>query len=202
MLVLNIKGTKKSKTIFREIGEWIIYLFLAFAIVLLLNSEVFAITQVSGSSMENTFKDGDRLFLDKVTYKFSSPKVGDSIVFLQGEIADGIGQRLLNVAKDMVSKFQDNQRANRLVKRVIAIPGDKIDIKNGEVYLNDKLFVEDYIKGVTNKKTLEYPIVVPEGKLFVMGDNRENSRDSRMFGLVDYRSVEGKIRYKIWPLWK
>lgn len=199
---MNIKGTKKSKTIFREIGEWIIYLFLAFAIVLLLNSEVFAITQVSGSSMENTFKDGDRLFLDKVTYKFSSPKVGDSIVFLQGEIADGIGQRLLNVAKDMVSKFQDNQRANRLVKRVIAIPGDKIDIKNGEVYLNDKLFVEDYIKGVTNKKTLEYPIVVPEGKLFVMGDNRENSRDSRMFGLVDYRSVEGKIRYKIWPLWK
>ena len=199
---MNTKDIKKSKTLLKEIREWIIYLFVAFLIVLFINSEIFAITQVSGSSMENTFKDGERLFLDKITYKFSSPERGDNIVFLEGEISKGIGRRLINVIIDMKAKFQGEPRSNRLVKRVIGIPGDKIDIKDGKVYINDELFTEDYIKGITLGKSLEYPIFVTKGQLFVMGDNRENSRDSRMFGFVDYRSVEGKIRYKIWPLGK
>lgn len=179
-----------------------IYLSIAFVIVLFLNSEIFAITQVSGSSMENTFKDGERLFLDKITYKFSSPEAGDNIVFLQGEIHKGIVDRLINVIKDIKMKFQGNPRRNRLIKRVIGVPGDEIEIKDGKVYVNNELLNENYIKGITSKKIMDYPIIVPEDQLFVMGDNRENSRDSRMFGFVDYRSVEGKIRYKIWPLGK
>lgn len=202
LLTLNTKDTNKSKIILKEIREWIIYLSLAFFIVLFLNSEVFSITQVSGSSMENTLEDGDKLFLDKISYNFSNPEVGDNIVFLEGEIPKGIGHRLINVIKDILRKFQGNPRRNRLVKRVVGIPGDKIEIKDGQVYRNEKLLDEDYIKGITMGKALEYPIVVPEGQLFVMGDNRENSRDSRMFGFVDYRSVEGKIRYKVWPLGK
>ena len=199
---MNTKNIKEPKSILKELGEWAVYLFVAFFIVLILNSEIFAITQVSGGSMENTFKDGERLFLDKITYKFSSPERGDNIVFLEGEINQGIGQRLMNVIKDMKNKFQGEPKSNRLVKRVIGTPGDKIDIKDGKVYLNDKPLEENYIKGITSGKSLDYPVFVPEEYLFVMGDNREHSRDSRMFGFVDYRSVEGKISYRIWPLVK
>lgn len=199
---MNTKDTKKSKRILREIKEWIIYLFVAFFIVIFLNSEIFAITQVSGISMENTFKDGEKLFLDKISYNFSTPKVGDNVVFLQGEIHKGIVDRFIKVIKDIKMKFQGNPRRNRLIKRVIGVPGDKIEIKDGKVYVNNESLNENYIKGITSKKMMESPITVPEGELFVMGDNRENSRDSRMFGFVDYRSVEGKIRYKIWPLGK
>lgn len=192
----------KIKYILKEIGGWGLYIFVAFLIVIFINSEAFAITEVSGSSMENTFEDGEKLFLDKFSYNFSEPQAGDNIVFLQGETKEGILDRLFIVVEDIKMKFQKNYRSNRLVKRVIGTPGDEINIKEGKVYLNNELLNEEYIKGITIKSSIEYPIIVPEGQLFVMGDNRENSRDSRMFGLVDYRSVEGKVRYKIWPLGK
>lgn len=197
---MNNKNIAKTKYILKEIGEWALYIIIAFVIVIFINSEAFAITEVSGSSMEDTFEDGEKIILDKLTYKFTEPKVGDNIVFLQGETKEGILDRLLTVAEDIRMKFQKNYRSNRLVKRVIATPGDEINIKEGKVYVNNELFNEEYIKGRTFESGIEYPIVVPEGQLFVMGDNRENSRDSRIFGLVDYKSVEGKVRYKIWPL--
>lgn len=188
---------RKEKNISKEIREWTLHLVIAFVIVLVLTSEVFALTEVRGSSMENTFIEGEKIYIDKISYNFSDPESGDTIVFLEGEINEGIKDRVLTVLEDVKMKFEGNPRRNRYIKRVIGIPGDKIEIKDGKVYVNDKLLEEPYIKGTTVKKTLEYPVTVPQGKLFVMGDNRENSNDSRSFGFVDYRSVEGKVTYKI-----
>lgn len=194
------KTRRAKKSIFRETVEWTLNLAFAFTIVLLINSEVFAITEVSGSSMEDTLIEGEKLYLNKLSYNFSEPKVGDTIVFLEGEINNGFGDRIKNTIEDIKMTLEKNPRRNRYIKRVIAVPGDKVEIKNKKVYINDKYLEEDYVKGVTTQNAMEYPLIVPEGKLFVMGDNRENSNDSRMFGFVDYKSIEGKITYRIWPI--
>lgn len=190
----------KGNSIIQEGAEWILHLSIAFVIVLFLNSEVYALTEVKQWSMENALFEGEKLYVDKVSYHFSEPKSGDIVVFLQGEINEGFNDRIINVLEDMKMKFNREPRRNRFIKRVIGVPGDKIDIQDEKVYVNDKLLEETYIKGNTIKRTIEYPIIVPEGKLFVMGDNRENSNDSRLFGLVDYKSIEGKAIFRLWPI--
>ena len=97
-------------------------------------------------------------------------------------------------------KFSGKNRRNRFIKRIIGVPGDEIDIQDAKVYVNDILLDEVYIKGDTIQRIVEYPVIVPKGKLFVMGDNRENSNDSRSFGFVDYNSIEGKALVRFWPL--
>lgn len=81
------------------------------------------------------------------------------------------------------------------MKRVIGIPGDTIEIKDGQVYLNGKLQEEAYIQGETFEQdgVVRYPLTVQEGQIFVMGDNREISMDSRSFGVVGGRQIKGKL---------
>jgi signal peptidase I len=189
-----------GKTIIREALEWSLYLFVSFVIVLFLNSEVYALTEVKQWSMENTLFEGERLYIDKVSYHFSEPQFGDVVVFLQGEIKEDFNDRVVTVLEDIRMKFSGNPRDNRFIKRVIGVPGDKIEIQDEKVYVNDKLLEETYVKGNTINSTVEYPVIVPEGQLFVMGDNRERSNDSRSFGFVDYKSIEGKAIFRFWPI--
>lgn len=189
-----------GKTIIREVLEWSLYLTVSFVIVLLLNSEVYALTEVKQWSMENTLFEGERLYIDKISYHFSEPQLGDVVVFLQGEINEGFNDRIITALEDIKTKFQGEPRSNRFIKRVIGVPGDKIDIQDEKVYVNDKLLEETYVKGNTISSTIEYPVIVPEGQLFVMGDNRERSNDSRAFGFVDYKSIEGKAIFRLWPI--
>lgn len=191
---------KKNKSNLGKMREWVLCIVAAFIIVSFLNSEVYALTQVKQYSMENTLVEGERLYIDKVNYHFSEPKAGDIIVFLEGETRDNFYERLQYVVKDMEMKIHKETRRNRFVKRVIGVPGDEIDIKDGKVYVNGELIKESYVKGITYKNVQELPMVIPEGKLFVMGDNRERSNDSRAFGLVDYNSIEGQVIFRIWPL--
>lgn len=185
-----------------KIAQWLLQLVLVFAIVIFIRSEVFAIAEVSGKSMENTLVEGEKLYLNKLSYNISEPQAGDSIVFLEGEVSNGFRDRIKKTIEDMKMTLEKKPRRNRYIKRVIAVPGDKVDIKDGRVSLNDRCLEEDYIKGITFESLIDYPIIVPAGKIFVMGDNRENSNDSRVFGLVDYKSIEGKITYRIWPIHK
>ena len=169
------RGTKK--TIATEIYEWMDALVPAFIIVVSLLTFVFMRFNVVGTSMLPTLHDGDKL----ITYHlFYTPKKGDIIT--------------LNAPK----------LDKNIIKRIIATPGDsiKIDFDAGEVYVNGELLDEPYINTPTNLKAdWNLPEVIPEGYMFVMGDNRNGSRDSRSkdVKLVKYEDVTGKAVFLWYP---
>lgn len=137
--------------------------------------------QVKGTSMEPSFQSGDYIFTSKITYKIRPYHRGDIIVF----------------------KAPSNPDIE-YIKRVIGIPGDVVMIRDSEVYVNGRQLKEDYISAKTNlweggfSKSGE-GVKVPDGMLFVMGDNRPRSSDSREFGLITEESVIGQVFYRYFP---
>lgn len=174
------KEVNQTQSVKNSIIEWVkvfgLAIVLAFVITLFIKP-----TLVSGDSMLPTLHENDYLIINKIGYKIGEPKNGDVIVFKSDlEKNDG-------TTKD-------------LVKRIIGVAGDKVVIKDGKVYLNDKLLDETYLsEGMDTTGNVD--IVVPEGKLFVLGDNREVSLDSRyeQVGLVDVNDVEGKVLVRLYP---
>lgn len=137
--------------------------------------------QVKGASMENTFHSGDYILTSKIAYKFDKPKRGDVIVF----------------------KSPKNPDID-YIKRIIGLPGDRIMISNGEVYLNGELLNENYIAAKTTLMEGGFikegvTVTVPDGYLFVMGDNRPRSSDSREFGFIPITDVIGKVFFRYFP---
>ena len=174
------KEVNQTQSVKNSIIEWVkvfgLAIVLAFVITLFIKP-----TLVSGDSMLPTLHENDYLIINKIGYKIGEPKNGDVIVFKSDlEKNDG-------TTKD-------------LVKRIIGVAGDKVVIKDGKVYLNDKLLDETYLSEGMDT-TGDVDIEVPEGKLFVLGDNREVSLDSRyeQVGLVDVNDVEGKVLVRLYP---
>ena len=131
---------------------------------------------VDGPSMNPTLQTTERVMVDKLSYRLHTPEKNDIIVF----------------------EYQ-RDRSRHFIKRVIATGGDTIEITGGVVYVNDKPLKEDYILDTTET---EYPkIVVPEGTVFAMGDNRNNSADSRTVevGFISLDSISGKAFVVYWP---
>ncbi|EHJ01955.1 signal peptidase I [Clostridium sp. DL-VIII] len=131
----------------------------------------FRIATVQGNSMDKTLADGDRLVLSTTLYKLEKPKY-----------------------KDIVVIKRDDLPVKYIVKRVIGVEGDKVRIKDNKLYINEELIQEDYIN--EEMKTNDLELTVPEGKVFVMGDNRNYSTDSRSkeIGLIDCKSqIYGKV---------
>jgi signal peptidase I len=136
---------------------------------------------IPSPSMVPTLEIGDRVLVNKFVYRFSDPQRGDIIVFR-------------SVAEGGVD----------LIKRVVGLPGDKVELRHGQVFLNGRRQNEPY---VVNKpcvsgrpKTCSYgPVTVPEGHYFVMGDNRANSEDSRFIGPVPKKTIVGEAFLRLWP---
>ena len=174
------KEVNQEKSVKSTIIEWIkvfgLAIILAFVITLFIKP-----TLVRGDSMVPTLHENDYLIINRMVYRMGEPKNGDIIVFKSDlEATDGTN-------KD-------------LVKRVIGVEGDKVVITNGQVYVNDKLLDEPYLsEGMDTEGEME--VTVPKGKLFVLGDNREVSLDSRYdkVGLVDVSDVEGKVFVRLYP---
>ncbi|EPY2272028.1 signal peptidase I [Clostridium sporogenes] len=187
----------------KEIQSWIFSILGAILIAGLVNSKVFAKVRVQQNSMENTLLTNEQLVVDKLSYNFAEPKKGDIIIFHENKEKGTIAEDTLDMVDNIISIFNNNndsiEKDDRLIKRVIGIPGDEIDIKDGHLYLNGKKLEESYVKGETIEREFKLPIKVSENKLFVLGDNRMISKDSRMFGLIDYKQVEGKAIYRVYP---
>lgn len=166
------QNEKDNKITIKDI---LITLVLSVAISFALMS-FFRITVVNGHSMDNTLYDGQRLVLNVRAYDNKAPEY-----------------------KDIVVVKRDDLSVKYLIKRVIGTPGDKITIKDNKLYINDELMYEDYIREEMVTDDLE--VVIPEGKIFVMGDNRNHSLDSRstnVIGLIDYEEeVLGKAVFSI-----
>ncbi len=129
---------------------------------------------VVGSSMEPSLEDGQRLLVNKVVYHLREPQRGEIIVF-----------------------HQPNGGRVDLIKRIIALPGDIVEIKEGAVYINDSAIDEPYIKAAPSYTMAEEEI--PEGEYFVLGDNRNNSNDSHSWGELPQQNIIGKAWLSIWP---
>ena len=157
----------------------VIALVLAFAI-----TRFIVPTIVKGESMYPTLVERDYLIVNRIAYKVGEPKYKDIIVF-------------------KTDLTEENGKKKDLVKRVIGVPGDHVKIQDSKVYVNDKLLDEtSYIHN--NRTDGDIDIVVPEGKLFAMGDNREKSLDSRYdeVGLVDEHTILGKVLVRLYPFSK
>jgi signal peptidase I len=191
-----------GKSVIREIWEWIVVFAAAFILVALLNTTVFATTQVRQTSMQDTLHEGQHLFVEKLSYNFSDPSRGDIIVFIEDKYPENYIEKVKIFLTDVGDIFKPVERKTntRLVKRVIGIPGDEIDIHDGKVFLNGEELDEPYVKGETFKREQPFPIKLKEGEYLVLGDNREVSKDSRTFGTIDRSQIEGRAVFRFWPL--
>lgn len=187
------------KKIINEIKGIALTILGSIIIVAIVNTEVLASAKVQQESMENTLYNDEKLIVDKVSYNFTAPKREDIIIFFDNDEKRNIFQEGYEYLKEIASISYDTDTRTRLVKRVIGIPGDEIDIKDGYVYLNGSILEELYVKGETYSRDKEFPIKVEEDTVFVLGDNREVSNDSRNFGLVKINQIEGKAVFRISP---
>ncbi len=173
----------------KELRDWVVAIAIAVALALIVRNFVFTLVKVQGQSMEPVLQNADRLYVNRFFY---TPEKGDVVIFIP-----------------------ESDPNRPYVKRVIATEGDSvyIDFKTGKVFVNDQLIEEPYIKEKTKMSgsyimdlaakgeySFDTPIVVQEGHIFVMGDNRNNSKDSREIGQVPVEEVLGGAVFRFWPL--
>lgn len=151
------------------IKEYLPYL-IVIIIVILIKMYVMTPIRVSGSSMDDTLKDGDIMILNEISYKAHGLKRFDIVVV----------------------KTNDEY----IIKRIIGLPGETIKCKNNVIYINGKALEDKYGNGVTDDLG---EVTIPEGKYFVMGDNREVSFDSRRLGPISYNDIKGTTKFVVFP---
>jgi signal peptidase I len=178
-----------------------VLLLIAFVLALLIKSFLVQAFYIPSESMEPTLRVGDRVLVNKLVYHFHDPRRGDIIVFEEphptSEAHRNPVQSFVHWLTQGLGVSSDPERD--FIKRVVALPGETIEIKAGVVYIDGKKLVEPYL--AVNADTRDYPPHrVPANNLFVMGDNRTNSNDSR-FGLGDipFNKIVGRAFVIIWP---
>jgi signal peptidase I len=153
---------------------WVISIAIAVAVAIIIRTFIFEPIFVSGDSMIPTLQNGESLGVEKVSRYTSLPARGEIVI------------------------VTDPDNNETLVKRVIGLPGDTVEVKNSKVYINGQALSENYTSKTpyNDLKT----VAVPENSVFVMGDNRANSKDSRFFGSVNKNAIIGHALVVIWPL--
>lgn len=214
--------SEEKKAALKDIFEWIYCIIIAVILALLVRYYVGTPTIVNQTSMVPTFNNNDRLILNRLyrTLK-TTPQRGDIITFeapsvsyINGEEADLNNPVAIynNEPEGLFSKFMYNVvefGKTSYIKRVIGLPGEHVQIKDGKVYINGEELQEDYLPegtvtdsmatdSISGGKFLD--LIVPDGTVFAMGDNRSHSADSRRFGCIPYEKIEGKVVLRFWPL--
>lgn len=189
-----------NMNIIKEIISWIGIIIITFVLYLIIDSTIIAKAQVEQSSMETTLFEGQQLLVNKLSYTFGEPKRGDIVIFFgEGEKGNFFDEFSRSFRNRLPFGNSDDEEKERLVKRVIGLPGDEVDIRDGIVYINGEPLDEPYANGITYPGNVDLPIIIAEDELFVIGDNREVSWDSRDFGPIEMRQVEGKAIFRIYP---
>lgn len=209
----------ENKAVLKEIFEWGYCIVIAVALALLVRYYIGTPTIVQQQSMKTTFMPGDRLILNRITKTANGTyKRGDIITFEAPSTTlvssanvnyDYPVAEYKNEPKGLWDKFVYyvlEMNKTSYIKRIIAVEGDHIKIKDGKVYLNGKELEEEYLdEGVTTNMGhygIFDDIIVPNDCVFVMGDNRDQSTDSRCFGCIPVSKIEGKVWIRFWPFSK
>lgn len=171
--------TEEKTSVGKELFQWVLVIIGAVILAFLIDTFVIVNAQIPSGSMENTIMTGDRVFGNRLAYKFSDPKRFDIIIF----------------------KYPDDE-SQLFIKRIIGLPGETVEIHDGNIYINGS---DTPLEDVDIKEPMEGsfgPYTVPEGCYFVMGDNRNNSRDSRYWEntFVSEDEILGKAVLRYWPL--
>ena len=162
----------KRGSALRELVETLI---LTLVTYLLVRTFLFETYRVVGQSMEPTLQQDQRLIVSKLSYRLHEPQRGDIIV------------------------FHDPQDPSRnLIKRIIGLPGEILEIRNGQVFINEQQLNESYLASHNLRE--QPPTPIPDGYYFVMGDNRNNSSDSRSWGVLSADQIVGKAAFTYWPV--
>lgn len=182
----------------KEFVNWCVVIVMAVIIALILRNFAFEWVVVSGQSMENSLYESQVLFVNKLGYIYSEPKRGD-IVIMQYKKGDWSYLPYSDYFPFLTLLFPPKNEEN-YVKRVIGLPGEHVDIRGGHVYINGILLNEPYAKGFTNQKSVQFPQVVPPDTFLLLGDNRENSEDSRQLGFIELERIKGKVMFRLYPI--
>ncbi len=181
---------KRNKSTARVVAEWVLVLAGALVLALVLRSVLFQAYYIRFTSMEPTLGNGDRVLVNKLGYDLNDVNRGDLVVF---ERPSGVSGR----------------QEDDLIKRVIALPGEVIKFVGGDVYINGRRLHEPYLHspGITAGNVpsgcaaiVEGGCLIGTGDVFVMGDNRANSTDSRSFGPISERLIVGHAFLRLWPV--
>lgn len=157
-----------------ELTKWIV---VGIIILTLTHFFVATISIVDGISMEPNFHDNEYIIVDRYQYNFGTPSRGDAVVL----------------------KFPGDPEYKKYIKRIVGLPGEQIEIKNGEVFINGAKLNEPYIPGVQTLADHPIDLTLPPDEYFIMGDNRPNSNDSRIWGTAGRRFLIGKAWFEIFP---
>ena len=197
------KKEKPPKSVAREIAEWILTIAAAVAIAMVVRTFVFEPVRVDGASMNNTLADGEIMFVSK--YDYSStwlvlPWQDAETKENAPRFTTGGGPERFDV---VICRYPGRGDTN-FVKRVVGLPGDTVEIRDGYLYVNgeryDEPYVADEYRTAGGSNGLNYgPCTVPEGEYFVMGDHRNNSNDSRAQGTISRDMIIGHVRYVVFP---
>lgn len=182
---------RASRSSTRNLVEWVAVIVGAIIIAVIVRTFLFQTFWIPSASMSDTLVVDDRVLVNKLAYRFGDVKRGDVVVFDRPPNETG--------------SIKD------LIKRVIALPGERVSIRDGEVFIDGQRLVEPYTDGLpTEARTgcgagdttgidTEDGFVIPDGQLLVLGDNRVDSSDGRCFGPIDEDSVVGRAFFVIWP---
>jgi signal peptidase I len=177
---LQTGATREKPRTPKKVGgflEFVIILAVAFALVFgFVRPFVLEAFRIPSESMVPTLEVGDRVFVNKFIYRFTEPERGDIVVF------------------ESVNGGEED-----LIKRVVALPGDEVEVRSGTLLVNGEEQEEPYLNKELPFNGSYEPTEVPEGEVFVMGDNRANSADSRVFGPLPVENIEGEAFMRFWP---
>jgi signal peptidase I len=166
----------------RNLIEWVAVIVGAVLVAVLIKTFLVQAFRIPSESMVSTLEVGDRVLVNKLSYRAHDINRGDVVVFTRPPgLPAGPGE------------------PEDLIKRVIGVPGDTLQAKEGLMYVNGKLLEEPYLPAGTSTVNLDKTVTIQEGQAWVMGDNRNNSQDSRVFGPIETDSVIGRAFTIMWP---
>lgn len=189
---------RRRRPFWRELPILVV---VAFAVALLIKSFLVQAFYIPSASMESTLLVGDRVLVEKVTYRFDNPDHGEVVVF-EKDFGAPVEEDE-SFVRDIVDSFRSlfgfpTGGQQDFIKRVIAVGGDRVEGRDGKVFLNGQELPEPYLPEGTQTSSFG-PTEIPEGMVFVMGDNRGNSDDSRGFGPIEVDQIIGHAFVLIWP---